>query len=122
MPVVDAAGRSLGRVARVQLAPPPVTHPPDSDIIDDMATLVPAPPDMSQASAEFDVLGTSPVGHDPSGLPDLPDEVREHLEQSGFIEIEGPDLEDVDRFVAADHIDEVKQDRVVIRAARANQR
>jgi hypothetical protein len=122
MPVVDAAGRSLGRVARVQLAPPPVTHPPDSDIIDEMATLVPAPPDMSEASAEFDVLGTSPVGHDPSGLPDLPDEVRDHLEQGGFIEIEGPDLEEVDRFVAADHISEVDQDRVVLRATSAAQR
>jgi hypothetical protein len=115
MSVRDTAGRSLGRVARVQLSPPPVTHPPDSDILDEMASLVPAPPEMSEASAEFNVLGTSPVGHDPAGLPDLPEEIREHLESEGFIEVDGPDLEGVDRFIAADHIAEVGQNEVTVR-------
>jgi hypothetical protein len=119
MLVVDAGGQRLGHVARVQLPPPPVTHPPASDIIDDMATLVPAPPEMSESAAEFNMIGTSPVGHDPSGLPDLPDELREHLEEVGFIEVEGSELRGAERFVAGDHIEEVRADAVVVRAARA---
>jgi hypothetical protein len=122
MTVVDRAGQRIGQVVRVQLPPPRVTHPPDSDIIDAMVDL-PAPPDMTEASAEFDVLGMSPVGHDPADLPsDLPDAVRQHLDEVGFIEIRGPSLHEVDRFVAADHIDSVTQDQVVIRAARAHER
>jgi hypothetical protein len=99
----------------VQLPPPPVTHPPDSDILDEMSKLVPAPPEMSEASAEFNILGASPVGHDPAALPDLPEEVREHLEAEGFIEVDGPDLNHAERFVPADRIDDVSQDQVRIR-------
>jgi hypothetical protein len=117
MSVVDAGGERLGQVARVQLAPPPVTRPPASDIIDEMATFVPSPPEMSEAAAELDIIGASPVGHDPAGLPaDLPDAVREHLAEVGFIEVDGPRLEGVARFVAADHIDEVRADAVVVRS------
>jgi hypothetical protein len=115
MTVVNSAGERLGQVARVQLPAPPVVDPPASDIIDDMATLVPAPPEMSQASAEFNMIGTSPVGHDPAGLPDVPDEVRDHLAEVGFIEIDGDRLRGLDRFVAADHIQEVRADAVVVR-------
>jgi hypothetical protein len=123
MPVVDRAGARLGQVARVQMAATRVTHPPDSDILDEMSSVVPAPPDMSDASAQMEIIGPSPVGHDPADLPDVPEPVRAHLEQVGFIEInKGSDLAEVDRFVAADHIDEVAEDRVVIRAARADQR
>jgi hypothetical protein len=122
MPVVDRAGTRLGQVARLQMAATRTTHPPDSDLLDEMSTTVPAPPDMSEAGAQMDIIGPSPVGHDPAALPDLPEPVRVHLEQVGFIEIEGPEMADVDRFVAADHIDEVREDRVVVRAARADQR
>ena len=121
MHVVDARGQRIGQVTRVQMPPPPVTHPPDSDIIDDMATLVPAPPDMTEAGAEFDVIGTSPLGHDPAGLPsDVPDPIREHLEEVGFIEVEGSTLHGLNRFIAADQIHEVTGDRVVIRDVRPN--
>lgn len=114
MDVVDPAGRRLGRVVRVQLAAPPVTHPPDSDIIDEMASLVPAPPEMSEASAELDIVGPSPVGHDPAGLPDLPAEVREHLEEVGFIEIEASNLPEPARFIAADHVESVSENNVTV--------
>ena len=119
MSVVDSHGQHLGEVARVQLPPPHVTHPPDSDIIDEMATLVPAPPDMSEAGAELDVIGTSPVGHDPAGLPvDLPDAIRKHLEEVGFIEVHGSDLKASERFIAADQIDEISADQVIVRDVR----
>src|SRR5947209_16053340 len=91
MQVVDTTGHPLGQVARVQLPSPRVVHPPDSDIIDEMASVVPAPPEMSEADAQFDIIGPSPLGHDPAGLPDLPDPWRAHLEQVGFIEVDGPD-------------------------------
>src|SRR5690349_17176761 len=44
MEVVDATGTRLGTVARVQVAiPEQPTHPPDSDLLDDMAQIVPSP-------------------------------------------------------------------------------
>jgi hypothetical protein len=116
MPVVDASGRQLGKVVRVQMAPTPVRNPPHSDILDEMSTLLPSPPEMSEAGAELDILGASPVGHNQSGLPDLPEEVRSHLERVGFIEIEGPDLGDADRFLAADQVEEITDERVVVRS------
>ena len=116
MTVVDVSGRRLGRVARVQLAAPPVTHPPDSDLIDDMAEVVPAPPEMAEASAQMDVIGPSPLGHDPLELPDLPEALRAHLEEVGFCEIEPEaELPDVGRFIPADHLEDVRADRVVAR-------
>ena len=117
MTVVDAGGQRLGQVVRVQLPSPPVTHPPDSDIIDEMAKLVPAPPAMTGSAAELNMLGTSPVGHDPAGLPDVPEEVRAHLEEVGFIEVDGPGLRGAGRYVAGDHIEEVRADQVVVRTA-----
>src|SRR6185312_11557289 len=115
MEVVDSAGRVLGRVRRVQPAPAPVTHPPDSDLMDEMAEVAPAPPDMSEAGAELDILGPSPVGHDPSGLPDLPEPLRKHLEEVGFVEIDG-DMSDAERFIPADRLEEPSGDRIVARA------
>lgn len=114
MQVVDTAGRHLGQVKRVELASPRVTHPPDSDIIDELASIVPAPPDMAEAGAELDVIGTSPIGHDPADLPDLPDELRAHLVEVGFLEVEGVNLPGVSRFIAADDIESVRDDQVVI--------
>jgi hypothetical protein len=114
MQLVDKTGRVLGRVVRIQPPSRPVTHPPDSDLVDDMADVAPAPPDMTEAGAQLDLLGPSPVGHDPSALPDLPEALRRHLEEVGFVEIDG-DLSDAERFIPADHLEEFSGDRVVAR-------
>ena len=112
--VVDVAGRRLGRVARVRLAAPPVTHPPDSDLLDEMVELAPAPPEVTDVSG-LEAIGPSPLGHDPAGLPDLPEPLRSHLRRVGFVEIEGPDLAHAERFLPGDHIVEVGEDRLVVR-------
>lgn len=115
MQVVDTTGRVLGRVVRVQPASRAVTRPPDSDLLDDMADVAPAPPDMTEAGAQFDLLGPSPVGHESTALPDLPEALRRHLEEVGFVEIDG-DLSDAERFLPADHLEDFSADRVVARA------
>ena len=112
--VVDVAGRRLGTVARVQLAATPVTHPPDSDLLDEMVELAPAPPDVAEVSG-LEAIGPSPLGHDPAGLPELPEPLRSHLQQVGFVEIEGEDLAQEERFVPGDHIVNVGEDRLVVR-------
>jgi hypothetical protein len=114
MQVVDAARNRLGKVARVQPPAPPVTDPPDSDLLDEMARATPAPPEVAELSG-LEMIGPSPVGHDPADLPDLPEPLREHLQMVGFIEIEGTDLSEVDRFVSTDRIEEVAGDVVVVR-------
>ena len=116
MEVVDQGGARLGQVKRVQLGAPEVTHPPDSDLVDELAMTVPSPPDMTDLS-NLEAEGASPWGHDPAGLPDLPDELRTHLREVGFIELDNPRLRDVERFVAADHVDRVTEDRVVVRGS-----
>jgi hypothetical protein len=112
--VVDVAGRRLGRVARVQLAATRVTHPPDSDLLDELVDLAPAPPEVAEVSG-LEAIGPSPLGHDPAGLPDLPEPLRSHLQQVGFVEIEGEDLAHEERFVPGDHIVDVGEDRLVVR-------
>src|SRR5690349_4636431 len=102
MDVVDQSGARLGKVARVQVAVSETTHPPDSDLIDEVIDIVPSPPDMSE---DPEAVGASPWGHDPSDLPDeLAGEVREHLQRAGFIEVDGIDLTDAQRYIPADHI------------------
>ena len=117
MLVVDATGdRPIGRVVRIQAAVRKAASPPEGDAIEEMVDVVPAPPDMSEAGAEFDVVGPSPLGHDPVGLGDVPEPLRRHLEQVGFIEIESDaKLPDSARLIAADRIDDISGDRVVVR-------
>lgn len=120
MAVLDQHGGRLGTVRRVQAAPVPVTHPPDSDLLDEMATFVPSPPDMDDV-AGFQAPGASPWGHDPSGLPDLPEPLREHLERHGFLELdlvrglEGGQVTAADKFVPSDRIVSVGPEGVVVR-------
>ena len=115
MDVFDAEGQRLGRVVRVQVATPAPTHPPESDLLEDMTETVPSPPDMTEVS-DVEAVGVSPWGHDPLGLPDMPDPVRAHLQSVGFIEVEGIDITDAQRYIAADHVREVSGQRVVVDA------
>ncbi|GAC1325156.1 MAG: hypothetical protein NVSMB2_23610 [Chloroflexota bacterium] len=114
MEVFDASGAHLGSVARVAAAVPRTTHPPDSDLLDSVATVVPSPPDMTEVS-NVEAVGASPFGHKPAGLPDLPDPVLEHLRTHGFIELNAPHLPDSHRFIPADRITEVTETQVTIR-------
>ncbi len=115
MDVFNVNGQRLGKVVRVEVATAAPTRPPDSDLLEDMSEDVPSPPDMTDLSS-VEAVGVSPLGHDPLALPDLPEPFRDHLQSVGFIEVEGIDLTDAQRFVAADHIREVDKDRVVVEA------
>ena len=115
MEVVDATGTRLGTVARVQVAiPEQPTHPPDSDLLDDMAQIVPSPPDMTEES-NVEAVAVSPFGHDPFELPDLPEPLRDHLRDTGFIEVDGARLSPTQHYIPGDHIQEITNDRLVVR-------
>jgi hypothetical protein len=111
---MDATGRRLGTVARIHLAVPQVTHPPDSDLLDDMVAVAPSPPEFGE-SAQFETFGASPVGHDPAGLAELPEPLREHLRRVGFFELGGSHLSEAQRFVPGDQIETVSETAVVLR-------
>ena len=118
MDVIDDKGVRLGKVVRVQVAVAGTTrHPPDSDLLEEVAEIVPSPPDTSDIS-NLEAAGASPWGHDPMNLPNLEEPIRQHLRESGFIEVDGIDLTDAQKYIAADHINEVSSDRVVVRASR----
>lgn len=114
MEVFNSSGAHLGTVARVAAAVPSTTHPPDSDLLDDVTRTVPSPPDMTEVST-LEAVGASPWGHTPADLPDLPDPILEHLRTHGFIEIDAPHLPESHRFIPADRITEVTDTQVTVR-------
>ncbi len=111
MDVVDATGQRLGKVVRVQGAAVP---PRSTDLEEEMTETVPSPADMTDLNSDDAALWD-----DGANLPDLPGPVRQHLREAGFIEVEGVDLTDAQRFVPADHIREVGDQRVVVEAGQA---
>jgi hypothetical protein len=119
MDVYDETGTRLGKVVRVQVAAAGgTTAPPDSDLLDEVARIVPSPPDTSDIS-NLEASGASPFGHDPMNLPNsLEEPIRAHLRESGFIEVDGIDLTDAQKYIAGDHINAVTGDRVEVRAGR----
>ena len=115
MDVVDVAGQRLGKVVRVQgaTAQPPSDEP--DDLEEEMAEAVPSPADMTDLASD----DAAPWNPDIENLPDLPEPVRQHLREAGFVEVEGVDLTDAQRFVPADHIRDVDDQRVVVEAGQA---
>jgi len=115
MDVVDESGTRLGTVVRVEM---PAPTQPGSHELGGVAGIVPSPADMTEEVADLEAVPGGPLSRDPSGLPDLPDEVRAHLHRAGFIEVEGVDLPDAQRLIAADHIHRVTPTQVVVSASR----
>lgn len=117
MSVFDTSGAYLGTVVRAQTAVRPTTHPPDSDLLDELGRIVPSPPDMTEVS-DLEAVGASPWGHNPVDLPDLPDPILAHLRETGFLELDAPQLPDARRFIPADHIADVTDTQVTVRPVR----
>ena len=113
MDVVDTSGQRLGKVVRVQAATVPPA--PNSDLEQEMTETVPSPADMTDLNSD----DAAPWDDDAGNLRDLPGPVRQHLREAGFIEVEGVDLSDAQRFVPSDHIREVDDQRVVVEAGQA---
>jgi hypothetical protein len=113
MEVVDAAGTRLGTVRRVVFADSELTRSDAGDPQAQTAEIVPSPADMTDMGA-LDMVGPSLWDRE-AALGDVPDAVRAHLREVGFLEIDSFDLTEAERYVPGDHIDEVAAARVVVR-------
>lgn len=96
MTVLDADGRALGTVTRLQMGDPQA------------ATTAGNEPAASGGLGAFGAFG----GGDPEGLGDVPDVLRQDLRRAGFIQVDGPGLEGANRLVPGDRVAEVSGDTV----------
>ena len=115
MTVIDESGRRLGTVARVRMGDPQAVttqseQPPSGD-----PGVVVAP--TAEAGGPTGLGFVGPVlGAGPGGL-DMPDSLRHHLLRTGFIEVDGPDMEGPARYVPGDRVADVSDGTVHLRAA-----
>jgi hypothetical protein len=115
MTVIDESGRRLGTVARVRMGDPQAVttqseQPPSGD-----PGVVVAP--TAEAGGPTGLGFVGPVlGAGPGGL-DVPDSLRHHLLRTGFVEVDGPDLEGPARYVPGDRVADVSDGTVHLRAA-----
>jgi hypothetical protein len=96
MQVVDSACDEVGKVDIVQMGDPQaVTLSAEDRPRSVMDTVVEA------------------VGFD-EAEPDVPEPLRSRLRMSGYLQIDGPDLMDTDRYVSSQDIREIRDDRVML--------
>src|SRR5919202_3618514 len=115
MTVLDESGRRLGTVARVRMGDPQAVttrgeQPPSGD-----PGVVVAP--TAEAGGPTGLGFVGPVLGGGSGGPDLPDPLRRHLLRTGFVEVDGPDLEAPARYVPGDRVADVSDGTVHLRPA-----
>jgi hypothetical protein len=91
MNVVDADGSRIGEVTGVHMGDP------------DAASV--------EGNEPTSVLGGSWVTN-LDGLGDVPDELQSDLRRAGFLEVTGPGLKGVDRFIPGDRIADVSSETV----------
>ena len=109
MAVIDERGRRLGAVVQMRMGyPQAVTAPADpTDVSPARAVVAP----VTGGTTAFGT--TTPVGL----APDLPDELRQELLRAGYIEVVGPGVSGLARYIHGDRIAEVTGDAVYLRPA-----
>jgi hypothetical protein len=112
MTVVESNGRRLGSVSRVQEGDARAVTTAGNEAED--AVVVPVPPELGVADS-ITMMGTSPVQDRDAALRDLPQTLREHMQRTGYLELDDAGAEAVDRFIAGDWISSVSGDQVVVR-------
>jgi hypothetical protein len=97
MRVVDAADQDVGRVDIVAFGDAEATTAQGDE----------RPHDLIHAAAEAFAPGERE--------PDVPEPLRSRLVRGGYIKIDGPGVLDTDRYVPADQVGGVSNDRVYLR-------
>jgi uncharacterized protein (TIGR02271 family) len=110
MTVLDAEGRVLGTVTRLQMGDPQAatTASGEPSTSGTPGTIM-AP---AAAADRGPGVVASAWDSDAEGLGDVPDVVRRDLRRAGFIQVDGPGLEGANRFIPGDRIAEVSGDSV----------
>jgi hypothetical protein len=100
MHVVDAAGEDVGRVDFVQMGDPQADTTAGNEA--------------KQAGA-FDLVARALGGE---REPEVPEPLRSRLVRSGYLKLDGANLLDADRYVPAEYVSSVAQDRVQLTVRR----
>jgi hypothetical protein len=112
MTVMDESGRRLGTVARVRMGDPQaVTTQGERSPSSDPGVVV-APTAETGGPTGFRFV--PPVLSAGSGGLNLPDPLCSHLLRTGFVEVDGPDLEGPARYVPGDQVADVTDNTVHI--------
>lgn len=110
MTVLNADGRPVGTVTRLQMGDPQAATTVGNEPSTSGA------PGAVMAPAAAGDRGPGVVaslwGSDPEGLGDVPDVLRRDLRRAGFIQVEGTGLEGANRFIPGDRIAEVSGNSV----------
>jgi len=94
MHVVDAAGKDVGRVDMIRMGDPEAeTTAGNNDL----------------RSEPLDLVARA-IGSEAE--PDVPEPLRSRLVRSGYLKLDGANLLDTDRYVPADKVTDVADDRV----------
>jgi hypothetical protein len=115
MTVMDESGRRLGTVARVRLGDPQAVTTQGEPSPSGETGVVVAPTAEAGGPTGLGLVG--PVLSAGPGGPDVPDPLRRHLLRTGFVEVDGPDLEGPARYVPGDRVADVTDSTVHLRAA-----
>jgi hypothetical protein len=94
MHVVDAAGEDVGRVDLVQMGDPEATTTAGNE---------------AKQPGAFDLVARALGGE---REPDVPEPLRSQLVRKGYLKLDGPTLLAADRYVPADYVSAVAEDRV----------
>lgn len=111
MAVRDSAGDRVGTVRRVQMGG---VDPAEAEVSAREAASPGAAPDALDATTLGDLANALLRKDD-----EIPREVRQDLERKGFIQIDSGGILAPDRYAAADQIDSVQGDDVVLSVATA---
>lgn len=118
MTVMDESGRRLGTVARVRMGEPQAvtTQGEQSPSSDPGVVVAPTAETGGPTGLQF----VAPVLSAGSGGLNLPDPLRSHLLRTGFVEVDGPDLEGPARYVPGDRVADVTDSTVHLAPAPAS--
>ena len=113
MTVIDDSGRQLGTVAHIRMGDPQAVTTEGEDTLSSDAAVVAAPAASPGGTSAFGAAVPFAV-QGLAGL-DLPDQLQRELLRTGFVEVDGHELEGTERFVAGDRITDVSADTVRVR-------
>jgi hypothetical protein len=100
MHVVDSAGEDVGRVDVVQMGDPQAETTAGNEAL---------------TAHPFDLVATALGGEKE---PDVPEPLRSRLVRKGYLKLDGPHLLESDRYVSADYVRSVSEDRVLLSVRR----
>jgi hypothetical protein len=100
MHVVDATGKDVGTVDLIRMGDPEAETTAGNN---------------ERRSMPLDLIATAMGGEEE---PDVPEPLRSRLVRSGYLKIDGKDLLDTDRYVSAEHVRDVADDRVRLKVRR----